>query len=113
LEIIVGTNVRHLSYEQHIFAVQGYSKDRPLSIAECEQVLMRCDGEMFAKLRSAQEETAKKIGMNLEVKQEKEGVKMIVKTAVESFDSDLLRVDTKIQDRRADNEFGFPGDRFS
>jgi hypothetical protein len=51
--------------------------------------------------------------MNLEVKQEKEGVKMEVNTAVESFDSDLLRVDTKIADRRADNEFGFPRNRFS
>jgi hypothetical protein len=37
--------------------------------------------------------------MSLEVKQEKEGVNMEVNTAVESFDSDLLRVDTEIQDR--------------
>jgi hypothetical protein len=51
--------------------------------------------------------------MSFEVKQEKEGVKMEVNTAVEGFDPELLRVDTKIQERRADAEFSFPGNFIS
>jgi hypothetical protein len=63
--------------------------------------------------KADRKERRRKLEMSLEVKQEKEGVNMEVNTAVEGFDPELLRVDTKIQERRADAEFSFPGNFIS